>query len=126
VAYVGTLIGKTAATLGLLAASTHTAVWLGASTPDASRWIQAGLEGDRPYAYVEAGRGGRQVSLREWPVAPGHLARVRLQRRGDRWRVLIDGRRSRWRTIPRAVPIATLETDGPAAALIDGRLVRGG
>lgn len=125
-AYFGTLFGKMSAVVVLLAAASHTAVWLGASTPNARYWIQGGLEGSATrYAYVEVGRAGHQVSLRRWPVSPDHHAFVRLHRRGDRWQVAIDGYRSRWWRLPHAVTITTLETNGPAVALIDGNLVQG-
>lgn len=124
-AYFGTILGKLTATLGMIAAAAHTAVWLGASTPDAHRWVQAGLEGSRPWAYIEVGTGSRQVSIREWPVAANHLAYVRLRHRGNRWQVVIDGRHSRWLCLRRGVAITTLETDGLAAAFVDGRIIHG-
>jgi hypothetical protein len=123
VSYVGTILGKTVASLALLLSAGHTAVWLGASTPNAQRWIQAGLEGSRPYAYVERGVNGQQVSLREWPVPPGHVAHVRLVHRGNYYRVIIDGYKSRRMFIPHARKITTLETNGPAKAIINDHLV---
>ena len=114
------------ATVGMILAASHTAAWLGASTNSTrSTWIQGGVEGAHPYAYVERGRDGRQVSLREWPVPPTHIARIRLVRRGDRWRVVVDGYKSVWMRIDRAHTITTLETNGRSSALIDGRIVRG-
>lgn len=126
VQYFGTIVGKTLATLGMIVASSHTAVWLGASTPNARTWVQAGLEGGVPYAYIETGRRGGEVTLREWRVPSGHVAVVHLRHRGNWWRVLIDDRHSRWMRVRNAKAITTLETDGPAVALIDGRIVSGG
>jgi hypothetical protein len=124
--YFGTILGLKSATVGIILAASHTAAWLGASTNTRTpTWIQAGVEGSRPYAYVERGRVGKQTSLREWPVSSGHVAHVRLVRSGERWRVVIDGYRSVWARVPHAQTITTLETDGRSSALIDGRIVRG-
>lgn len=134
--YFGVLIGKVKAVVALvsvilLPTHSHAAVWLGASSPNAHRWVQAGIEqqtGDaHPYAYIEIGRQGRQVSLWEWPVSPSDHLRVRLFHRGSRWRVVIGGHSSRFVYVPHASTITTLETQGdlPVAvvAYIDGRLV---
>lgn len=124
--YFGTLVGHKLATVGMIAAATHTAAWLGASTPGRPlTWVQGGVEGSHPYAYIERGRDGRQVSFREWPVSPTHVAHVRLIRRGDRWRVVLDGHKSVWMRVRDAQTITTLETNGPSSAFIDGRVVRG-
>lgn len=123
--YLGVLFGRLAATLGLVSASAGSAVWLGVSSPDARCWLQAGLEGNPAYAYVERGCAGRQVSFRSWLVPADHLAWVRLERRGAYWRIRIDGYCSRWWLVRRAVSITALETRSRAAALIDGRLVVG-
>ena len=133
--YFGLLVGKVKAVLALmsvtLAPSSHAAVWLGASSPNAHTWVQAGVEqtyGDQqPYAYIEIGRRGRQVSLREWPAGLNTHVHVRLVHRGARWRVLILGHRSRFVYVPHATTVTTLETHGDTpvsvVAYIDGRLV---
>jgi hypothetical protein len=123
--YFGVLIGKKIATVAIVLAASHTAAWLGAQTPEARRWIQAGVEGSHPYAYVETGWAYHQRSLRMWPVPKGYVAHVRLLRKGDRWRVVIGTYKSAWYRIPGAITVTTLETNGPAKALIDGRIVVG-
>jgi hypothetical protein len=126
ISYFGTILGRLTATLGMILAASHTAVWLGASTPDARAWVQAGLEGSHPYAYIELGRHGHQVSFRQWVVPSSHLAHVRLRHHGHLWQVTINGHRSRWWWLRRADAITTLETDSPAVAYIDGHIVKGG
>lgn len=121
--YFGTLIGHKVAAVGMIAAAAHSAVWLGASNPQRT-WIQAGLEGPHPYAYVETGRYGHQRSIRLWKVSAGHIAHIRLLQRGARWRVVIDSYRSIWFRVRRATTITTFETSGPSAAWINGKIVR--
>jgi hypothetical protein len=123
--YLGIIVGRHAASVSLVKVAGKTAVWLGVSTRSPS-WIQAGLEGAHPFEYVEYGRDGRQVTIREWPVAHGHVAHVRVVRSGSRWRVIIDSYRSRWHRLRRVSAITVLETNGPAVAVIDGKRVGGG
>jgi hypothetical protein len=93
-AYPGMTQGVRTAVVSIQAASVpegHVAVWVGASTPDASRWIQAGVEQsageDGPWLYVETPAGVvriRRVRYNE---------RVRVTLKNDRgWRVRVDGR----------------------------------
>lgn len=133
--YFGLVTGKLAATLALLHVAlilpgSHAAAWLGASTPNAGDWIQAGIAighgGSSPAVYVERGHDHHQVSLREWPVPWSHVSHVRLVHHGAYWRVIVDGYRSRWVKLARAVTFTTLETRNAGAgniALIDGRQV---
>jgi len=123
--YIGILYGHKTATVRLVQVASMTAVWLGASTRSIT-WIQAGLEGAHPNAYIETGRNGHQTSLRRWPVPAGHLAHIRLQHVKHRWRVIIDGQRSRWLRLRHAISITVLETNGPAIAYINGKLIVGG
>jgi len=88
-----------------------TARWVGASTPTASDWIQAGIlrKGDRMRVYVEQ---SRPYVLRQLgaPV-PGHCYRFAIVSNGDWYTVTIDG----WRVpgaaarVPSAVYVATDE-----------------
>jgi hypothetical protein len=81
--YYGLVFGKLKATLALLhvlglLAGGHAAVWLGASNPGATRWVQAGIEADpgdiRPYAYIET-RTQAGLTLRRWPATWRHFSR---------------------------------------------------
>ena len=133
--YFGIVVGKAKAVIALvsvccLTQHAHAAVWLGASTPDARTWVQAGIvqeDGDgRPYAYIEIGAHGRQVSIGEWPARLGERLHVRLFHHDERWRVRIGRHTSRWVHVPHAQEITALETLGsgfPAGAYIDGHLV---
>jgi len=123
--YIGIVYGHKTATVQLVKVASLTAVWLGASA-NAVSWIQAGLTDSPPYAYIETGRNGHQVTLREWAVPQGHTAHIRLRHVAGRWRVIIDGTRSRWFRLRHAVSITVLETDGPAVAYINGHRVSGG
>jgi hypothetical protein len=126
--YFGVLVGKAKATLALLSAviaTGHAAVWLGASSPDATRWTQAGIAdvGSQRFAYVETNSpaGHSLVTL----PAPARAA-VRVFSRGGRYRVTIAGHASRWVWVPHASLIACLELygDSHAVASINGRVVR--
>lgn len=132
-------VGVAACTVVLVSAvtggSSHAAVWMGVSSDDAHNWLQAGIErtgATRPAEYIEVGRNGRQVSLRVWPTQFGHHARIRLLRRGDRWRIRIDDHVSHWIRLPHAHlnKLALLETYRQGGvvhgvAVINGKQVRG-
>lgn len=117
--------------------SSHVAAWMGVSTIDGKNWLQAGIEktdGLRPAEYIEVGRRGKQISLREWPTTLGHRARIVLYHRANRrlWRITIDGHRSRWTWVPGGSvnTLSLLETyrNGGAVdgvAVIEGRRVHG-
>jgi len=137
--YFGIKVGHLKATVALLhviglTAGGHSAAWLGASTPDASRWVQAGVAtlAGTPgsFLYIEIGRdGGTNDSFWSWPTTPGHVAHVRLYHHDTYWLVTIDGHESHRVWIPHGVAVTTLEdlSSGPISslALIDGRQVRG-
>lgn len=133
--YFGLILGKAKAVLALVSVccmthGAHAAVWLGASSPNSRTWVQAGIEQEaddaHPYAYIEIGKHGVQVSLDEWPARLGERLHVRLFHHGARWRVRIGRHRSRWVHVPHAQEITALETLGdgfPVVAFIDGHLV---
>jgi len=137
--YFGILFGHLKASIALLSvtgltAGGHGAVWLGASNPQATRWVQAGIEttaGDPGYyLYIEIGRDkGRNDSLWRWPTTQQHVAHVRLFHQGTYWRVLIDGHESHRVWLPHGLSIAALEDMAPgrirSLAVINDKTVRG-
>lgn len=137
--YFGIMVGHLKATVALLhvvglTAGGHSAAWLGASTPDANRWVQAGIEttANVPgnYLYIEIGRdGGKNDSLWTWPTTPGHVARIRLFHHDTYWLVKVDGHESHRVWIPHGVTVTALEDLSArrmsSLATIDGRLIRG-
>lgn len=125
--YISILYGRKTADVRLIRVSSLTAVWLGASTK-APTWIQAGMTGTilNPEIYVERGRDGKQIAIKRWPVPVASVAHIRLRHVAGRWRVIINGYRSVWVRLRHAISITVLETDGPAQAIIDGKLVSGG
>lgn len=111
----GTVLAATAGITLVAATATgsgHVAAWMGASTPDARNWIQAGVEktaGSPPNEYIEIGRGGVQRSIRLWPTTLGHRAKIRLWRSGSLWRIAIDSHVSKWTWLPRTAREDTLK-----------------
>lgn len=136
--YFGLLLGHAKATVALLqvsglVAGAHSAVWLGASNPAATSWVQAGIEtsyGDtRNYVYIEIGARGRQVFIQEWPVGYYHIANVQVFNRGSYWRVKVGGHSSRWVWLQSGLTVTVLEDYSPgpvsSVALIGDKLVKG-
>lgn len=130
--YFGLVIGKAKLALALLTVTalpsgSHVAVWLGASTPDARAWVQAGVEQTsgqtEPSVYIEEHAMNGRYSL---TLYPGTAGRVRLQERFGRYRVTIGGHQSRWVWVPHATRIACMESmnGGRGIGLIGHQLVR--
>ena len=136
--YFGILLGHIKASVALLSVvglttGGHGAVWLGASNPQTTHWVQAGVEttgGSDPgyYLYIEIG-GGSRASLTTWPTTPGHVAHVRLIHHGSYWKVRIDGHESLRIWLPNGSTTAVLEDMSPgpmsSVATINGKQVRG-
>lgn len=105
----------------------HAAVWLDVQTPDASRWVQGGVEheGDGTWIYLETGRRHAQASLRRWPAALGELVDVRSARTSRGWVVWAGGHRSSAVRVRSARRLAAVETYGDAivTARIGSRLI---
>jgi hypothetical protein len=116
--YAGTQQGARAALACLDSArveSGHVAVWVGASAPDATSWIQVGLmsDGGEPHAYAEtAATGFRDLGR----VRFGRCLELGvMQTAGGTWRVTLGGRLVRYenaRLPADAVTMATSETLG--------------
>ena len=124
------LLAKPLISLVMLSASTPSsaaAVWAGASTPNAHRWVQAGIAsiGDQPFLYAESNSAHYRLMLSPWTY--GRPACIRVIRRGSRWRASVGSLRTPWLRLRNGIRMDALELiDGAhARALIGGRLVSG-
>lgn len=108
----------------------HAAVWLGASSYNITRWVQAGIAytgGSEPSLYIEYKRPDEFPRIVMWPWRFGRAVRVWLESHSARWRVLIDGHLSRGILMVHPARISTLEIYGDAsgAGVISGKAVKG-
>lgn len=85
------------------------AVWIGASTPTAHRWVQAGIfsTDGQTYLYVESMGRTHRVDMIQWSLRVPVLAR--LQHRGSRWRALVGPLRTPWLFLRQGKPLGALE-----------------
>ena len=120
--YYGTSTGIRSLRLSLDTAtirdrSSHVAAWLGASTQDASAWVQAGVadEGAGPCVYIEFQRPGSTPYIVMWPTEYGHRVRVTLAVHLNRWHVTVAHHVSRSVLLPDAFLVSTLEILGDAS-----------
>ena len=129
-AYAGVhLLAKAAVSLTMLSAVTpsgqYAAVWAGASTPAAHRWVQAGVVSIDNHAYLYAeSKGDRyRIVFADWmyrlPI------KVSVTQRDGRWRATAGPVHTPWLRLRRAVRLTALElvNGGHAVARIGGRLV---
>jgi hypothetical protein len=110
--------------------NSHAAVWIGAQTPNAKQWVQAGVAFESgiglPFAYIESNAGhGRLIKFSSLPWTMGSPIQVRLERRHGMWRAGVDGLWTPWRHLTGVIRCSLLELMGSAhaTALIDGRTV---
>lgn len=72
----------------------HVAVWLGANSRDMKSWVQGGIEQSsfdkNPYAYIEVGFHGEQVSYQYWPVKLGQKVKVKIVRSQGLWKIVLS------------------------------------
>ena len=122
---------KLALSLSLLwahAPNGHTAAWIGAQTPSASRWVQAGIadENGSVFLYVEWNR-PKGYGINTFPWQLGKPEGAVLQRRGFMWRAGIDSHWTPWLYFRSPARCSTLElfNGSHGVALIDRRLAVG-
>ena len=100
----------------------HAAIWDGASNPQVTRWVQAGIEltpdvdNGQKMAYIEAARGDVPFLFTSWPASARE--RVHLVTRDGRYQVRIDGHSSPWVWIPHAKTMVVKEILGPGTAKV--------
>jgi hypothetical protein len=105
------------------------AVWIGAQTPTAHRWVQAGVAaGSKGHAflYAEWNRGaGAKSHVQPWRLT--RPVRARLERRGNLWRAGIGNLWTPWVRLRHVKRCTTLELAGGAhaAAIINGKVIAG-
>lgn len=104
-------------------------VWIGAQTPHASRWVQAGIykQGLLTWLYVEWNRGSGPRLL-TFPWAHNLIERAHLQhRKGGYWRAEIGTMRTPWLHLRRVKRCTVMELRGGshAVALVGAQVIRG-